>query len=309
MRRWFVLAAGLCAPFWLAACGAFSDGGGSAASAAAHGALEVHETHEAHGSPRTSGAQGSHDKHDDGHGHGHGEALATEAKFTFRDGKLVAGVPATLDIRIVGVDGRPIPAFAVSHEKLMHLIVVSEDLQRFEHLHPEYKGDGLFAQRLTFPVAGRYKLFADYVPEGGSAAMSAVWVEAAGAASASAPPARPAPDTKLEQTVSGTKIALSVDGAVPGGEAALTFTLTDAGTKKPADGMEPVLGAAGHIVIVSEDVESYLHVHPADGTAPGPSATFRTSFPSPGVYKIWAQFQRNGTSLTAAYTIAVPAAP
>ncbi|WP_218276406.1 hypothetical protein, partial [Pseudomonas sp. FW305-BF6] len=49
---------------------------------------------------------------------------------------------------------------------LMHLIVVSNDLSYFDHIHPEYKGDGLFTITPNFPSGGKYTLFADFVPKG-----------------------------------------------------------------------------------------------------------------------------------------------
>ncbi len=53
------------------------------------------------------------------------------------------------------------------HEKLIHLIVVSEDLKDFAHLHPEQQASAhSWKVRHTFPRAGLYRLYAEYTPAG-----------------------------------------------------------------------------------------------------------------------------------------------
>lgn len=53
---------------------------------------------------------------------------------------------------------------------------------------------------------------------------------------------------------------------------------------------------------------AYLHVHPngepEDGTTqPGPDISFTATAPSPGAYRLFLDFQHNGTVHTAAFTI------
>jgi hypothetical protein len=69
--------------------------------------------------------------------------------------------------------------------------------------------------------------------------------------------------------------------------------------------LQPYLGAVGHVVILSEDTEQYLHVHPVEELAKGPEARFVTSFPKAGRYKVWAQFQRNDKVMTVSYVVEV----
>ncbi|MFS0593189.1 hypothetical protein AB1L05_16505 [Cytobacillus horneckiae] len=40
------------------------------------------------------------------------------------------------------------PELEVSHEKLMHLIVVSSDLKEYHHLHPEDQHEGGYSRSL-----------------------------------------------------------------------------------------------------------------------------------------------------------------
>ncbi|HTF05296.1 MAG TPA: heavy metal-binding domain-containing protein, partial [Bacteroidia bacterium] len=69
--------------------------------------------------------------------------------------------------KIKGKDAEQVP-LDVEHEKKIHLIIVSNDLSWFEHIHPEYQADGSYQVKTKFPAGGDYTLFADYVPTGGN---------------------------------------------------------------------------------------------------------------------------------------------
>src|SRR5699024_11747804 len=53
-----------------------------------------------------------------------------------------------------------IPELKMSHEKEMHLIVISSDLRNYHHLHPEEKGDGKYSKVINL-TDGDYKVFVD----------------------------------------------------------------------------------------------------------------------------------------------------
>src|SRR5262245_52728397 len=79
-----------------------------------------------------------------------------------------AGQPFTLTLQILKPDGKtPVSDFDEVHTKLLHLIIVSEDLSQFLHVHPDYKGEGVFILKdLVLPQAANYVLFADFTPTG-----------------------------------------------------------------------------------------------------------------------------------------------
>ena len=93
-------------------------------------------------------------------------------------------------------------------------------------------------------------------------------------------------------------LRLDPEQPLAGFETKLFFTLD------PAAGLEPYLGAWGHMLAVSEDLIDLLHLHPflADG---GPSVQFNVLFPRPGLYRIWTQFQRRGVVNTVSFTVPV----
>ena len=86
----------------------------------------------------------------------------------------------------------------------------------------------------------------------------------------------------------------------------LTFTIKDEKTKEPITNLQQYLGAAGHVVALTEDAEQYLHVHPMEEKATGPDAKFMTTFPKGGIYKLWGQFKHENELLIVPFVIEVP---
>ena len=48
--------------------------------------------------------------------------------------------------------------FELVHERLIHLIMTTEDMSWFEHQHPVRGEDGIFRLTWTFPRPGKYRL-------------------------------------------------------------------------------------------------------------------------------------------------------
>ncbi len=200
--------------------------------------------------------------------------------------------------------GESIKEFEITHEKLLHLIVVSKDLSYFNHIHPEYKGNGVFEVENYFPAGGEYRMIADFKPKDGDSMSKMEWVTVEGKAAQLSPVSI---DHRFEKMVEGINVSLTVEpGLEAGKELTLQFRLTEGNFKDPITDLEPYLGSIGHVVVLSEDGERYLHVHAVDNQGSGPVAFFETTFPQPGVYKIWAQFQRNGNIVTVPFVVDVP---
>lgn len=245
------------------------------------------------------------------HGHGGSDSHGSDSKNTnkvatkavWSTENTQAGKETAIRIHLQDETGKPVDKLDIEHEKLLHLIVVSKDLSYFNHIHPEYKGKGEFIITNTFPFGGEYKLIADYVPTGGSKTTQTKWINVEGGTTASVPLAN---DKGHSKNVDGVEITLENDHPEAGKDFELNFKLNDAKTKEPITDLEQYLGAVGHVVILSEDTESYLHVHPVEEKATGPQAKFITSFPRKGTYKIWGQFQRDGKVFTVPFVVQVP---
>lgn len=280
-----VLAFGL-----LAACSTPEENADGHGGSHQHGVTNSPSNHDGHGD------HGGHDT--DGH-----DADNYKASFSFASGTAQASENTKLNIQVVtDTDGKAVQDFELSHEKLMHLIIVNKDLSFFNHIHPEWDGKGTFTVDISFPSGGEYKLFVDFVPKGGSGTTLSEWVKVDGARK---PQQSVTADAELVKVVDGKEVTLALSSTKAKTESTLTFTVKDDKTKEGINTLEQYLGAVGHVVILSEDVEQYLHVHPVDEKATGPDAEFMTAFPNSGTYKIWGQFQHQGSVFTVPYVVEI----
>lgn len=209
-------------------------------------------------------------------------------------------IPILIDVQ--DLDGKLIAKFDTFQEKLMHLIIVSDDLQVFSHLHPTYKENGQFAVEAIFPQAGGYTFFSDYKPAGQTEQISVLKAQVTGNSI-------PAPeiDIKRSKTFNDTEVnlALSEPTVKAGKEVTLIFKLQDASNNQPLTDLQPYLGEKGHLVILRQSTltaEDYIHAHALKNTPAG-QVHFMASFPQPGKYKLWGQFNRNGKIVTADFWI------
>ena len=194
--------------------------------------------------------------------------------------------------------GKSVPSLDIVHEKQIHLMIVSQDLGEFYHIHPEPSPGDVFRVPHTFPYGGNYKLYADYTPVGGTNRIEVFDLKVLGE------PRRPIPlGTRglKTATVDGIKMVLAADRPLRTGEdIGLSMSLFDAKTNAPIHNLQRYLAAWAHIAVVSEDLQDFIHVHPIDeetasaaGSAPSPaSIRTATGFRRPGLYKMWVQVQR-----------------
>ena len=211
--------------------------------------------------------------------------------------------------------GEQVKEFYITHDKLFHLFVVSEDLSEFQHIHPTFEPDGSFIMETVLPVAGNYKLYADVYPHDGAPQVLQQNLATVGYSN-DLVDALPhlKPDTSLIRIADGMKIELKLEPSeiIAGQPLALKYHLTNAKTGEPIRDLVPYLGAWGHTLILSEDQADYVHSHPEE-TVPetadkqklrgGPDATFNAFLPRPSIYRIWTQFQRGETLTTVSFTV------
>ncbi len=209
-----------------------------------------------------------------------------------------AGEPAQLQFSFYNRENQKqaLTEFDLAHERAVHLVVVREDLGTFVHLHPELGAGGVFRIPYTFPTGGEYHIFADVAPKGAGSQVLFAKVNVSGK---SGTRFTLSSSTGSEKTDGDLRMELHSPQLLEGKKTLpLAFDLTDVKTGAAPQGMEPYLGARGHLLIVSEDGRTFVHAHPDMGTAPG-QVTFLVRLPKPGLYRAWAQFQRNGTVRTA----------
>ncbi|MDQ3869830.1 MAG: hypothetical protein M3250_09795 [Thermoproteota archaeon] len=207
--------------------------------------------------------------------------------------------------------GDPIRDFELLHDKLLHLIIVGEDLSYFAHIHPTLEDNGEnFTIFHTFPESGRYKLWIEFKPKDGNQTLVAFMIKVSGY-----PVHKYMPlvyDRKYIKESLDRKYQISLklpEKLVSHTDADIVFSVSDV-AGNPVTDLEPLMGAGGHSVIISSDIKEFLHVHPTEEVDPiswkgGPTISFKTNFPKPGLYKTWGQFQHKGRTIIADFSLEV----
>jgi hypothetical protein len=200
---------------------------------------------------------------------------------------------------------RPVTKFQPVHEKLFHLFVVSQDLQFFAHEHPDFHGDGKFGADLVLPGTGLYRMLADFYPDGGTpqlAVKTLILPDKTPVGPGKSQNAMTLVRDYSTKDAANLRVELTTDPPQPiaGSKTMLFFRAT------PAEGLEPYLGALGHMLAASDDLIDLIHEHPflAEG---GSQIQFNLIFPRARTYRLWVQFQRKGVVNTVHFDIPVSA--
>jgi hypothetical protein len=216
--------------------------------------------------------------------------------------RITAGEETLLRFVIKDDAGKAVTEYQKAHDKDLHLILASRDLNTFHHVHPTLGSDGTWSIPVDLAKAGDYRVFADFTPAKKGASDLTLGADLAVGGSY-APQALPAQKPTAE--VDGYTVTL--DGKLtPGTMSDLELNVSKDG--KPITDLQPYLGAYGHLVALRSGDLAYVHVHPTgepgDGTTePGPGISFMTTVPSSGTYRLFLDFRHEGKVHTAAFTV------
>lgn len=206
----------------------------------------------------------------------------------------------------------------IQHDKKLHLIVVSKDLSYFDHIHPEFQPNGAyeinvlpteanytngkFHNETKFEQAGDYVLFADYVPSGANHQLERIELNVSGTPYK----AQKYTASKTVSMTDGYEVSLEPEGGkfFSDGTSHISGIIKKDGKEVSADSFENYLAAKAHVVVISEDSQSYLHVHPEVVNG---RLDLHTTFGKAGIFRGWMQFQTNGQVHTADFVIKVEA--
>jgi len=199
---------------------------------------------------------------------------------------LPALTATTFAFRVLGENG-PVTEYDVEQAKRMHLVLVSRDLTRHAHVHPEMAADGTWSTLLTL-APDSYRAVADF-SVGGERRSLAVDLAVAGAF---AP--KPLPAVSTTAVVDDVRVELDRDAST------LTFTAFRGSTPVVP---EPYLGARGHLVAFRAGDLAYAHVHPSgeDGAA----TSYEAELPGAGTYRLFLELQVDGEVRAFPYTLEV----
>lgn len=198
---------------------------------------------------------------------------------------------------------------ALAHTRRLHLLIVDASLTDYQHIHPVFDPLGTGRWRFDFtPLFGRaYKVWADAtLPDGSHEYVGANLVAGAGKA--------PSPSNAMVMTAEkdGLEFLLSFASPLKAGQAARgSIAIVDRRTGKPFAGLQPLMGAFGHIVAFAGNWNAIEHVHPL-GAEPGtererggPVIDFHIRPERAGVVKLFAQIRANGRETIVPFTAMV----
>jgi Cu+-exporting ATPase len=224
------------------------------------------------------------------------------------------GLPARVVVKVTNArTGLPVSDLRLTHSVFMHLIATRADLATFTHVHPEPTGTaGELAVEMTFPTPGRYIVNTEFRRNG---QMADIHDRQLVTIDGPAPARQPVTPGPRSITVDGVRVELH-GRAQAGTTSDLTFSLTDARTGQPLRNLQPYLSAAGHVVIMRADGQTFAHEH-ADvrdssgapvfalpGTTFGPDLPVHVHFDTAGTYRLWGQFRLgSGQVITAPFTV------
>ena len=224
------------------------------------------------------------------------------------------GEPTRLVISVVDTgSGTPVEDMTRTHEAWMHLIATREDLGTFTHVHPEPTGrPGELAVDVTFPTPGRYVVNTEFRRRG---EMGDVHQRQLVTIPGAAPEPVSLEASPRTAVVDGVEVELGGAARV-GGRSDLHFEFTDAATGRPVDDLQPFLAAAGHVVVMRGDGETFAHEHAEveddqgrpvfamPGQTFGPELDVHAEFDTPGLYQVWGQFRlADGDVMTVPFTV------
>lgn len=272
------------------------------------GQLADHRADANHGSnDAASGSEHNSQEHDSGEAGAEeppGGLMISQDGYTLDlpGSELLSSPSAPLRFRILGPGGDPVTRYTEEHGKDLHLIVVRRDMAGYQHVHPTLDDAGEWSVDLDLSAAGEYRMFADFVPEGGEGLTLGADLSVAGAYDP-----KPLPEPEADAEIDGYTVSL--DGNVAAGESSL-LTLSARKGGEPVTDLQPYLGAYGHLVALRDGDLAYLHVHPdgspGDGsTKPGPDIRFYATAPTPGDYRLFLDFRHDDKVRTAEFTVRV----
>lgn len=188
--------------------------------------------------------------------------------------------------------GKPVSDLDIVHDKIMHLILVRDDLRYFDHIHPQQTEPGIYTVPYEFLASGIYRTWIDFTIGGMQHIV----------------------DFDLDVSVTSTEpepdrlYDINADMKAPdvikvGESTRIDFAITDSGNM-PVPINEKFLAANAHLVAIDETLEEFVHNHDEDFDGDN-ILSFEQKFTKAGEHKLWIQFSVDGKDRTAEFAVDV----
>ncbi len=258
------------------------------------------------------------------HAHSTGDADVV-VNLETRPAEIQAGIPATIVFLIKDSEGKPVQDLTITHDRLLHVVMASEDFSVFAHIHPEDFGPitpemrnaARYSVRYTFPKAGRYLVAVDSAVRDRSFSRHFI-IGVKGEPKMGSLQKDFSRKKKFgDYTVTFTS---TPERIVAGKEITINYAIQKDG--EPVTDLQPYLAAPMHLAVISEDLKDFIHVH---GELPGAAAEHSQGghmhmgvparfgpeirahivFPKKGVYQIFSEVQHQGRVIAAGFMVEV----
>ena len=179
---------------------------------------------------------------------------------------------------ILGPDGEPLTDYDVEHERRLHLIVVRRDFAGFQHVHPEMAPDGTWTAEIDtdrprhLPGLRRLHHRRRRGDDPRDRPLGPRSLRASAAADAGG-------DGRRRRRLRGD--GLRAPSPRPA-KATPRRVLGHAATASRSTGVQPYLGADGHLVVLREGDLAFLHAHPQGEPGGSGPIVFDVDYPSRG---------------------------
>jgi hypothetical protein len=222
-----------------------------------------------------------------------------------------AGKPVPLGIRLTADDGEPVGRedLVLSHARRVHLLLVDESGEDFQHLAPEPGNEpGTFTAPFLPGRSAGYRGWVLAVPA--VTRLPEVLPLRLGTEGPGPPPVPPEAGNEdcFSAERNGFVVRVTSSGSGPLRiRAARTQTIrvhVARNDGSPFDQLEPFWNAFAHLTLVSWNLESAVQVHPVggeilrDSLRGGPDLTFKLHAPGPGWWRLYLHVRCQGQTIT-----------
>lgn len=176
------------------------------------------------------------------------------------------------------------------HDKIMHVVLVKNDLKYFDHIHPQ-QVDGKFIVPYYFFSPGNYRIWIDFTIDGMQHIVDF--------------------DTNIENVkrisepdkIYGLNVEMNLQKKEIGETSKIEFLVTDL-NNKPIPIIEKFLAASAHMIVIDKSLDEFGHAHDGEFNKDN-VLSFEYEFKNKGIHKLWLQFSTNGNIITKEFEVLV----
>ncbi|HLJ16950.1 MAG TPA: copper resistance protein CopC [Bryobacteraceae bacterium] len=254
----------------------------------------------------------------------------TKAQLATEPAELAPNIPAVLTFTLRDYQGKPVQDLVLDHNRIVHVVIASEDFSVFAHIHAEDAGPitaemlstAVFPVRYAFPKPGRYLVSVDFM-ERGYAFSDQFYLNVGDSSAMSTAHSQ---NFSTRGKFDGYDVTLKTSPAElkAGVPATLDYHIEKDG--RPLTEMTPYLAVPMHISIIRDDLMGFLHIHgllpvPFTGKLLGESIhaahlllpdkfgpdieATNFAFPSAGIYHIFGEFSVAGKVVVTQFAVKV----